>query len=185
MLAQVVVADAGVRREHGRRGVLPLLRRARRDEHAAVAEPARVEDRGDLADDLLLAQRGHALEHRRLVAADGLGQRGVGPLHEGQLGLDAVEQLRVEVVHAAGSYRAGSPVSARSSTLSAARGGRLFRMRARRLLPHAPRPRRRRRSVATGCFESKVADTTISGEITIGQGSSAQTVNPATGGRHR
>ena len=35
--------------------------------------------------------------------------------------------------------------------------------------------------VATGCFESKVSDTTISGEITIGQGSSAQTVNPAQG----
>jgi mono/diheme cytochrome c family protein len=35
--------------------------------------------------------------------------------------------------------------------------------------------------VATGCFESKVSDTTISGEITIGQGSSAQTVDPAKG----
>jgi mono/diheme cytochrome c family protein len=36
--------------------------------------------------------------------------------------------------------------------------------------------------VATGCFESKVSDTTISGEITIGQGSSATTVNPSEGG---
>jgi mono/diheme cytochrome c family protein len=35
--------------------------------------------------------------------------------------------------------------------------------------------------VATGCFESNVSDTTISGEITIGQGTSAQTVNPAQG----
>ena len=33
---------------------------------------------------------------------------------------------------------------------------------------------------ATGCFSSKVADTTISGEITIGQGTAAETVNPAT-----
>jgi mono/diheme cytochrome c family protein len=33
--------------------------------------------------------------------------------------------------------------------------------------------------VATGCFSSKVADTTISGEITIGEGTSAETVNPA------
>jgi mono/diheme cytochrome c family protein len=35
--------------------------------------------------------------------------------------------------------------------------------------------------VATGCFESKVSDTTISGEITIGQGTGATTVNPAQG----
>jgi hypothetical protein len=35
--------------------------------------------------------------------------------------------------------------------------------------------------VATGCFESKVSDTTISGEITVGQGSSAQTVDPSKG----
>ena len=99
VLAQVVVAHARVRREDRRRGVLALGGRARRDEHAAVAEPTRVEDRGDLADDLLLAQGGHALDHRRLVAADGIGQRGVGPLDERQLGLDAVEQLGVEVVH--------------------------------------------------------------------------------------
>jgi cytochrome c6 len=35
---------------------------------------------------------------------------------------------------------------------------------------------------ATGCFSSKVASTTINGEVTIGQGSTAQTVNPSTGG---
>jgi cytochrome c553 len=35
---------------------------------------------------------------------------------------------------------------------------------------------------ATGCFSSKVASTTISGEITVGEGSTAQTVNPASGG---
>jgi sulfite dehydrogenase len=33
---------------------------------------------------------------------------------------------------------------------------------------------------ATGCFSSKVADTTITGEITIGQGTAATTVHPAT-----
>jgi mono/diheme cytochrome c family protein len=33
---------------------------------------------------------------------------------------------------------------------------------------------------ATGCFSSKVANTTISGEITVGEGSTAQTVNPST-----
>jgi mono/diheme cytochrome c family protein len=33
---------------------------------------------------------------------------------------------------------------------------------------------------ATGCFSSKVASTTISGEITVGEGSTAQTVNPST-----
>jgi cytochrome c6 len=32
----------------------------------------------------------------------------------------------------------------------------------------------------TGCFSSKVAHTTIAGEITIGQGSTAETVNVAT-----
>jgi cytochrome c551 len=37
--------------------------------------------------------------------------------------------------------------------------------------------------VATGCFSSKVANTTINGEITIGQGTTATTENPAgTGG---
>jgi mono/diheme cytochrome c family protein len=35
---------------------------------------------------------------------------------------------------------------------------------------------------ATGCFSSKVASTTISGEITVGEGSTAQTVNPPTAG---
>jgi cytochrome c5 len=35
---------------------------------------------------------------------------------------------------------------------------------------------------ATGCFESKVANTTISGEITVGEGSTAQTVTPSTAG---
>ena len=149
-------------------------------EHAAVAEPARVEDRGDLADDLLLAQRGHALEHRRLVAADRLGQRRVGPFDERQLGLDAIQQLRVEVVHQPGSY----PRSRRS--------------RGHRRSP--PRPTVGYSACApvecfplllvlatvavgaTGCFSSKVANTTITGEITVGQGSTAQTVNPATAG---
>ena len=35
---------------------------------------------------------------------------------------------------------------------------------------------------ATGCFSSKIASTTINGEITVGEGSTAQTVNPATAG---
>jgi len=35
---------------------------------------------------------------------------------------------------------------------------------------------------ATGCFSSKEASTTISGEITIGQGTTAETVNPSTAG---
>jgi cytochrome c6 len=33
---------------------------------------------------------------------------------------------------------------------------------------------------ATGCFSSKVAETTISGEVTVGQGTTAQTVDVAT-----
>jgi ABC-type transport system substrate-binding protein len=33
---------------------------------------------------------------------------------------------------------------------------------------------------ATGCFSSKVASTTISGEVTVGEGTSATTVNPST-----
>lgn len=35
---------------------------------------------------------------------------------------------------------------------------------------------------ATGCFSSKVASTTISGEITVGEGTAATTVNPGTAG---
>jgi mono/diheme cytochrome c family protein len=35
---------------------------------------------------------------------------------------------------------------------------------------------------ATGCFESQMADTTISGEITVGEGPKAQTVNPSSAG---
>jgi cytochrome c551 len=35
---------------------------------------------------------------------------------------------------------------------------------------------------ATGCFSSKVADTTVSGEVTVGQGTAATTVNPGGGG---
>jgi mono/diheme cytochrome c family protein len=35
---------------------------------------------------------------------------------------------------------------------------------------------------ATGCFESKVANTTIAGEITVGEGPKAQTVTPSTAG---
>jgi cytochrome c6 len=36
--------------------------------------------------------------------------------------------------------------------------------------------------VASGCFSSKVADTTITGEITIGQGTTAKTENPGSSG---
>jgi cytochrome c551 len=54
-------------------------------------------------------------------------------------------------------------------------------MRARRLLP-ALLVLTAVTLGATGCFESKVSDTTISGEVTIGQGSTAQTVNPSEGG---
>jgi mono/diheme cytochrome c family protein len=36
--------------------------------------------------------------------------------------------------------------------------------------------------VATGCFSSKVAGTTISGEITIGEGTAATAVDPGAGG---
>ena len=36
--------------------------------------------------------------------------------------------------------------------------------------------------VASGCFSSKVADTTIANDITIGQGTTAKTVSPATSG---
>jgi sulfite dehydrogenase len=35
---------------------------------------------------------------------------------------------------------------------------------------------------ATGCFESQMANSTVSGEVTVGLGPNAQTVNPAEGG---
>lgn len=67
-----------------------------------------------------------------------------------------------------------------SPTLSAARVGRLFGMRARRLLPLLL-VLGSVALVATGCFESKVASTTINGPITIGQGTTAKVVNPGEG----
>jgi mono/diheme cytochrome c family protein len=36
--------------------------------------------------------------------------------------------------------------------------------------------------VASGCFSSKVANTTITGAITVGEGTTAKTVNPGTSG---
>ena len=61
---------AGVRAEDGGRlDAAPLLR-AHRDELGAVAEPARVEDRGDLAHDALAAQAADPLEHLVAVHAD-------------------------------------------------------------------------------------------------------------------
>ena len=36
--------------------------------------------------------------------------------------------------------------------------------------------------LATGCFSSKVSDTTITNEITLGQGTAATAVNPESGG---
>jgi hypothetical protein len=117
VLAQVVVAHARVGGEDGGGLVLARLRRARGDEHAAIAEPARVEDRGDLPDHLLLAQRGHAREHRVLVAPELRGERRVRPLHEWQLRLDPVQQARVEVVHErdpSGHSGPGTVIDARS-----------------------------------------------------------------------
>jgi mono/diheme cytochrome c family protein len=67
-----------------------------------------------------------------------------------------------------------------SPTLSAARVGRLFGMRARRLLPLLL-VLGSVALVSTGCFESEIASTTINGPITIGQGTTAKVVNPGEG----
>ena len=56
VLAPVVVRDAGVGVDHLGRGVGPLGRGARGHQRGDVAQPARVEDRRDLADDALAAQ---------------------------------------------------------------------------------------------------------------------------------
>jgi cytochrome c6 len=53
-------------------------------------------------------------------------------------------------------------------------------MRARRLLP-ALLVLTAVTLGATGCFSSKVSDTTVSGEVTIGHGSTAQTVDVSEG----
>ena len=111
-----------------------------------------------------------------LVAPDRLGERRVGPLDEGQLGLDAIQQLRVEVVHARilpADRRVGE--SHRRSPPPA--DGRLFGMRARRVLPLLL-VLASVAVVATGCFSSKVANTTITGEITVGEGTTATDGEP-------
>ena len=99
VVAQVVVADAGVRVDDLRRapGVLGIDLRG--DEHRAVAERARVEDRRDLADDPLVEQALDALEDLVLGDPGELGDGRVGLRREREAALHEVQQLAIDVVH--------------------------------------------------------------------------------------
>jgi hypothetical protein len=101
VVAQVVVADAGVRVD-GLRGAPRVLGvDLGGDEHRAVAERPRVVDRRDLADDPVLEQQLHALEDDALVDAGLARHGGVRARLERELALHQVQQLLVELVERA------------------------------------------------------------------------------------
>ena len=122
VLALVVVGHAGMRVEHRGGRVGPLGRGARGHQHDAVAQPAGVEDRRDLADDSLAAQPRDPLEHLVLGHLQLLAQRRVGPLDERELVLDQVTQALVGAsITVEGYARAMRPPRSRSSARRAGR----------------------------------------------------------------
>src|SRR6202035_648064 len=81
------------------RGAVRILRIAlRRDEHRGVAERARVEDWGDLADDALVEQVLHPCHHLALLHPGALGHPQVGTGLDREAALHEVEQALVEIV---------------------------------------------------------------------------------------
>ena len=98
VVAQVVVADPGVRVDdlRGAPGVLGVD--LGRDEHRAVAERAGVEDRSDLADDPLVGELLDAREHLLLGHLERARDRRVRPRLDREGALHRVEQALVEVV---------------------------------------------------------------------------------------
>ena len=83
VVAQVVVRDAGVRVDDSRRAVRVLGVDLGGDEHRAVAERARVEDRRDLADDALVQQ---VLDARHRLVLGDPGQLGDARVGRGSIG---------------------------------------------------------------------------------------------------
>jgi len=98
VVAQVVVRHARVRVDDLRRPPRVLGVDARGDEHRAVAERARVEDRGDLADDPRVDQLPHAGEDAVLWHLERLRDRRVRARLDRERALHRVEQPAVEVV---------------------------------------------------------------------------------------
>ena len=98
VVAQVVVAHAGVRVDDPRRAPRVLGVDLRRDEHRAVAERAGVEDRRDLADDALVDELSDARQHALLGHLERRRDRRVGPRLDREAALHRVEQALVEVV---------------------------------------------------------------------------------------
>ena len=98
MVAQVVVRHARVRVDDLRGAPRVLGVDARRDEHRAVAERARVVDRRDLADDPRVDQLLHAREDPLLGHVERLRHRDVRARLDREPALHRVEQPAVEVV---------------------------------------------------------------------------------------
>ena len=185
MFTEVVVADAGMRREDRGRLVLALGRRARRNEHSAIAETARVEDRRELADHPRRHQRLGLLDHGALIDAEPLGERCEGPLDERELVLDGVEESSFEVVHGSIVPPHGTaPDRADRSELDFPRTrDNTVQMSARRLpalillLMIAVIG-----VMASGCFQAHKASEQVTGEVTIGAGTGAQVVTAGGSG---
>src|ERR687897_550264 len=98
VVAQVVVRDARVRVDDlgGTPRVLGID--LCRDEHGAIAEHARVEDRRDLADDALLHQTGGSDQNLLHRHAGELRHVSEGPRRDREAALEQVEELSVQLV---------------------------------------------------------------------------------------
>jgi hypothetical protein len=101
------VRDAGVRVDDLRRAVRDLRVDLGGDEHRAVAERARVEDRRDLADDAAVEQALHAPHDLALLEPGQPGDVGERAPYERELPLHQVQELLVGVVE-----RDGGPITA-------------------------------------------------------------------------
>ena len=98
VVAQVVVAHAGVGVDHVGGAPRVVGVNLGGDEHRGVAECARVEDRRDLTDDPLVDQASNATQDLVLADAGLLGDVAVGPGRDREGALHQVEQALVEIV---------------------------------------------------------------------------------------
>jgi hypothetical protein len=109
VVAQVVVRHPGMRVDHlgGPPRVLGID--PRRDQHRAIAEHARVEDRRDLADDPLLEQPRGSGQNLGLRHTRELGNRGVRPPRDREIALEQVQQPLVQLVERDGGAVLSAP----------------------------------------------------------------------------
>jgi hypothetical protein len=98
VVAQVVVRYARMRVHDLRRAPGMLRVDPRRHQHRLVAEHARVEDRGDLADDAFVQEAPGAHQHLVLAELGEAGDLGIGTLGEREASLQQVEQPLVGLV---------------------------------------------------------------------------------------